>query len=72
MTVPDQPRALSKQAVHFCRSQSQVALLQEQSSKETKRFFGVFSLLFLFLPLEKDTGLGRDVLQAECSLWSII
>lgn len=56
MTVPDQPRALSKQAVHFCRSQSQVALLQEQSSKETKRFLGVFSLLFLFLPPEKDSG----------------
>lgn len=53
MTVPDQPRALSKQAVHFCRSQSQVALLQEQSSKETKRFLGVFSLLFLFLPQRK-------------------
>lgn len=58
MSVPDQPRALSKQAVHFCRSQSQVALLQEHSSKETKCFLGVFSPLFPVLPPEKDTGLG--------------
>lgn len=65
MTALDQPRALSKQVVHSCRSQSQVALLQEPSSKEAKCFPGVFSPLFLFLPPEKDTGLSRDILQTE-------
>lgn len=72
MAALAQPRALSKQAAHFCRSQSQVALLQEHSSKEGKCFLGVFSPLFLFLPVEKDSGLVRDVLQTEYSLWSII
>lgn len=72
MVVLDQPRALSKQVVQFCCSHSQVALLQEHLSKEAKCFLGVFSPLFLLLPLDKDTGLGRDVLQTEDSLWSII
>lgn len=71
MAVLDQPRALSKQVVQLCRSHSQMPFLQERSSKEGKCFLGVFSPLFLFLPLEKDTGLGRDILQTEYSLWSI-